>query len=152
MCKHQTKTYILILYSISQYDSSITNDEYKDQFNQLFIYPYAKAIAKSVIVGDCKSDFESGQPHRMQTDDKTCFKTDGLIKLYGLDKLELLLLETSGHFGNKEKSKLNFDHHKGLFRCVAMSKCVADQFEYRNLKKFSKVKVFFLNGAGNNIP
>lgn len=48
-------------------------------------------------------------------DDTNLYKADGLIKLYTFLETEVLLLETSYHFGNKDKTKASFDHHKGLF-------------------------------------
>ncbi|PHZ17125.1 uncharacterized protein RHIMIDRAFT_253084 [Rhizopus microsporus ATCC 52813] len=81
--------------------------------------------------------------------DSSQYKSDGLIKLFGLKNIELLLLETSGYFDNKEKIKLNFDHHKGMFGCLAMLKSIADEFEYASIDKFKRVKVFFLNAAGS---
>ncbi|CAO3699503.1 unnamed protein product [Rhizopus stolonifer] len=82
-------------------------------------------------------------------DDKNCYKTDGLVKLFGLKKLEVLLVETSGYFGNKDKVKLNFDYHKGMFGMLTIHKSIADDYQFASTEKFGKVKVF-LNAAGNN--
>lgn len=80
-------------------------------------------------------------------DDKHQYKSDVLVKLFGLNKLELLLLETSGTFLNKGKNKVKLDHHKGVYRALAMLKCIADDYLYATLKIFAKVKVFFLHAA-----
>lgn len=42
-------------------------------------------------------------------DDKSQYKFGGLIKPFCPKKLELLLLETSGHLSNSDKIKVNFD-------------------------------------------
>jgi hypothetical protein len=49
----------------------------------------------------------------LQVDDKSQYKADGIIKLFKMKEIEVLFLETSGSFGNKDKVKINFDHHKG---------------------------------------
>lgn len=63
-------------------------------------------------------------------DDKNCYKTDGVVELFGLKRLEILLVETSSHFGNKDKVKLNFDHHKGMFGMLAMLKSISDEYQF----------------------
>lgn len=64
----------------------------------------------------------------LYVDDKNQYKSDGLIKLFGLDKLELLLLETSGSFSNKDKNKVKLGHHKGVYGALAMLKCMVDDY------------------------
>ncbi|CAO3666788.1 unnamed protein product [Rhizopus stolonifer] len=125
-----------------------------DGFNQLLIWPYLEIIVMSVQTSDCKSGFESGQPHLncmnsqlkangIHFDEKSFYKSDGLIRVYGIKQLELLVLETSGHFGNTGKVKVNFDHHKGMFGLLAMLKCIVDEFHFAAVEIFCKVKVFF---------
>lgn len=119
-------------------------------------------VAKSVTLLNSKAEFQSGQPRldsmskqlkaiNIFVDERYCYKTDGLIKLFGLKKLELLVLETSGHFNNTDRVKLNFDHHKGIYGMLSMLKCIADDYCFGSVEKLAEVKVFFLNGAGNNI-
>ncbi|KAG2236914.1 hypothetical protein INT48_001983, partial [Thamnidium elegans] len=115
------------------YTSPIDRDQNEDAFNQLFIWPYLAVVAKNITMHNCKAGFQSGQP-RLESmskqlkandifvDDKSCYKTDGLVKIFGLKKLELLVVETSGHFGNIDRVKLKFDHHKGVFGMLAMLK------------------------------
>ena len=114
---------------------------------------FLEVISKSIRTNDCKADFVKGQPilesmtKQLKTlghfvDDKSQYKSDGL------KEIELLLVEVSGCFNNKDKVKLNFDHHKGMFGALAMIKSIADQYEYASVDQFEKVKVFFLNAAG----
>ncbi|ORE08413.1 hypothetical protein BCV72DRAFT_225173 [Rhizopus microsporus var. microsporus] len=152
----------ILLAAFKMYSSHINKYKYEDGFNQLFVWPYVDIIAKSITTSDCKSDFESGQPHlqsmtqqlranNLYIDEKNCYKSDGLIKLYGIKQIELLLLETSGHFGSTCSVKLNFDHHKGMFGLLAMLKSIADEFHFAAIEKFCKVKVFLLHAAGKQL-
>ncbi|KAG2197833.1 hypothetical protein INT47_009714 [Mucor saturninus] len=118
-------------------------------------------LQKSTTIHNCKAGFQSAQP-RLQSmsnqlkangifvDDKSCYKTDGLVKLFESEKLELIVVKTSGHFGNTDRVKLKFDHHKGMFGMLAMLKCMAGKFYLTSVEKFSKVKVF-LAGADEQL-
>jgi hypothetical protein len=81
-------------------------------------------------------------------DEYTLYKADGVISAYDFNKLEVLRLETSGHYGNTDNSKINFDHHKGLLGALSMLKAIADTYEHGSMDTFQKVKVFFTHGAG----
>lgn len=153
-----SNTYYSFLFCSHEAYSSYVEQDTEDGFNQISVYPYAKIIGKS-LKANVKPDFIQGQPilqsmtrqlklSNLYFNDSSQYKSDGLIKLFGLKNIELLLLETSGCFDNKEKIKLNFDHHKGMFGCLAMLKSIADEFEYASIDKFKRVKVFFLNAAG----
>ncbi|KAG2203375.1 hypothetical protein INT47_010073 [Mucor saturninus] len=83
--------------------------------------------------------------------DNHSYLADGIIKLHGLKNIEIVLLETSGCFGSIDKSKIAFDHHKGLFGDLAMLKSIADEFPMATVEAFQKCKVFFVHGAGKNI-
>lgn len=117
-------------------------------------------MARSVKDHKCKADFIHGEAYLdsmtkqlkslgCYINDKFQYKADSLIKLYGIKKLEILLLETSGSLNNTDKVKINFDHHKGTFRSLALLKCIADGFSFASVEKFKKVKVFFVHAAGN---
>ncbi|KAG2235784.1 hypothetical protein INT48_001010 [Thamnidium elegans] len=84
-------------------------------------------------------------------EDNHSYLADGIIKLYGLKNIEILLLETSGCFGSTDKSKIAFDHHKGLFVALAILKSIADEFPMATVEAFQKCKVFFVHSAGENI-
>jgi hypothetical protein len=138
----------------------VDKDANEDAFDQLFLWTYISAIARNVNLHDCKADFVLGQPilESMTTqlkttgayiDDKNQYKSDGIVKLFGIKNLEILVLETSGKFSNRDKTKINFDHHKGMFGSLAMLKCIADAFPFGSVETFCKVKVFFLHAAGN---
>lgn len=78
-------------------------------------------------------------------DDRNMYKADGLIRMY----LEILLLETSHHFGSTDHRKSKFDHHKGLFGSLSVLKTIADEYQYASLQTFKTVKVFFFVRATN---
>jgi hypothetical protein len=77
-------------------------------------------------VHDCKADFKPEEAFLqsmttqlkalgLQNNDKSQYKADGLIKLYGIKDIEVLLLENSGSLNNSDKVKINYDHHKDVF-------------------------------------
>lgn len=130
----------------------------------MFLYPFLKAIGRAVArdVDNTGAQFKTGETYlkamtmqlkamELHKDDKSQYKADGLIILYSIEKLELVLLETSSQFGNTDLSKINYDHHKGLFGCLAMLKTVAEEFYLGSLELFQRIKVFFIHGAGNAI-
>ncbi|KAG0938477.1 hypothetical protein G6F57_006685 [Rhizopus arrhizus] len=140
------------------YEAPIDHDSDEDAFNQLFTWPYLHLIGKSINSHDCKGYFVQGQPflesmsHQLKAtgvsvNEKSQYKTDGMIKLFGLKNLELLSLETSGHFSNSDNVKIKLDHHKGIYGILAMLKCIADKYSFASVEKFSRVKVFFLHAA-----
>jgi len=89
------------------YKSPVDYDANEDAFNQLYTWPYLDLIGNSINTEECKGYFIQGQPilqsmdqqlkaTGVSVDDKSQYKTDGLVKLFNLKNLELLLLETSG--------------------------------------------------------
>ncbi|KAI7898509.1 uncharacterized protein BX663DRAFT_524359, partial [Cokeromyces recurvatus] len=84
-------------------------------------------------------------------DDENQYKSDGLLKLFGLKELELLLLETSDCLINKDRNKTNFDHHKSVFGTLVMLKCIADDYAFGSVVNFTKVKVFFLHAVDSEL-
>ncbi|KAG2201421.1 hypothetical protein INT47_001470 [Mucor saturninus] len=96
-------------------------------FNDLYIYPFLKITANVL----CETREQSGseftvgeEPLKamstqldfagLHQDDAGQYKADGIIALYGIHRLEILLLETSSHFGCTDSSKISFGHHKSL--------------------------------------
>ncbi|CAO3637971.1 unnamed protein product [Mucor hiemalis] len=76
-------------------------------------------------------------------DDASQYKADGIITLYGIHRLEILLLETSSHFGCTDR----FDHHKELFGALSILKTIADTFYFASIEQFGQMKVFFTHAA-----
>jgi hypothetical protein len=60
--------------------------------------------------------------------DSCSYLVGGMIKLYGLENLGVILLETSLHFDSTDKLKRCFTHHKILFGGLAMLKSIAKGF------------------------
>lgn len=77
-------------------------------------------------------------------------KAGGIIILYGIHRLEILLLETTSHFGCTDRSKISFEHHKGLFGALSMLKTISDTFCFASVEQFGQMKVFFLHAAEKN--
>ncbi|KAI8090452.1 hypothetical protein BDF21DRAFT_449543 [Thamnidium elegans] len=125
------------------YTSPFADDNDEDTFSQLYIWPFMTIVATCVYFsttctasGKGKIGFKTGQPQleSMSTqlkavgiivDDKSCYRTDGLLSFYGTRRIEMLLLEMSGQFGNSDQTKIKFDHHKAMFGLLAMMKIVA---------------------------
>lgn len=84
----------------------------------------------------------------IESDESTLYKADGIISLYDFNRVEVLLLETSGHFGSTDNPKSSFNHHKGLFGSLSMLKAVADNYLFETLETFKNLKVFFIHAAG----
>ncbi|ORE00725.1 hypothetical protein BCV72DRAFT_339885 [Rhizopus microsporus var. microsporus] len=66
----------------------------------------------------------------LYNDNSSQYKTEGLLKLFGLKNMELLLSEASGYFGNDDKSLVN-------------------EFDYALIGQFKKAKIFFLDAAAS---
>lgn len=119
----------------------------------MLIYPFLEAIATYLkdSIAWTEAGFRRGeaQLQAMNKQLKTLplydgeshiYLVDGILKLYGMNDIELFLLETSGPFANTEKPKIAFDHHKGLFGALAMLKTVADMFPLAIIDAFKKSK------------
>lgn len=81
-------------------------------------------------------------------DGANLYLADGIMKLYSLGELEVLLLETSNHFGSQDKAKASFDHRKDLFDDLSMLKTIADEFHLGTIETCFKLKMFFVHAAG----
>lgn len=159
------KNLIIICYnSYNLYKTKQNIYEFESIFNDLYIYPYLKITANALFITREKSqpEFTVGEISLkamstqldsvgLNRDDAGQYKADGVIKLYGIHCLEILLLETSFHFGCTDRSKVSFDHHKGLFGALSMLKTIADTFYFASIKQFGQMKVFFVHAAGTNI-
>jgi hypothetical protein len=126
-------------------------------FNDMLAFPFLKSVAKAVAenVKNSDEEFKMGEAPlkamMKQLDDKdesTLYKADGIVKLYGMKGLEVLILETSSHFGSNDNAKSCFDHHKGLFGALSMIKTIADENYLGSIETFAKVKVIFVHASG----
>lgn len=109
-------------------------------FNDILIYPFLKAVCVASDAG--VPQFKVGETQlramskkktnesEIESDESTLYKADDIISLYGFNRVEVLLLETSGHFGSSDNSKNSFDHHKGLFGSLSMLKAIAYTYSF----------------------
>ena len=130
--ENEDENKFLILENLFQaiYDSHTT---YKDIYdgentsNSLFLFPFLKAVATAISteLDSTKTDFcdhyvcleaMSTQLKSLNVivNDRTKYKADSLIRMYGFKRLETLLLETLSYFGSTDQPKSKFDHHKGF--------------------------------------
>ncbi|ORY97066.1 hypothetical protein BCR42DRAFT_430472 [Absidia repens] len=130
-------------------------------FNYIFVYPFLRAVAAAINEDMC--DFVPGETYLKamtkqlesvgkHLDDRFQYKADGVFRLFNDRKqLEIMLLETSNAFECRDKGKISFDHHKGVFGTVAMLKTIADYYSYATTDQFAKIKVFFIQAAGDQL-
>ncbi|CAO3704074.1 unnamed protein product [Rhizopus stolonifer] len=141
------------------YSSKQNLEKDEATFNDMLIYPFLKAVANAVTnIKSCGTEFRVGETllesmtkQLKGNDDSTLYYADGMITLYGMEELEVLLLETSSFFGSKKNNKRCFDHHKGLFGSLSMIKTVADEYYLGSIEDFSKIKIIFVQAAGRTI-
>ncbi|KAL7325886.1 hypothetical protein PS15p_208310 [Mucor circinelloides] len=146
------------------YLSQIDFNSSEDAYNQLFIWPHLISMTRSIAASNtqAKSEFLTGQPilHSMTKqmkavglyiDDKNVYKSDGVVLLFGLKQQEILLLETSGSFTNLDKTKTNFDNHKGVYGLLSMIKCIADDYRFGSVDTFMKIKAYFIHAADERL-
>ncbi|KAG1144359.1 hypothetical protein G6F37_007464 [Rhizopus arrhizus] len=141
--------------------STIQNiEDGEAMFNDILLYPFLKAVCVASNAG--VPQFKVGETQlramskktnesEIESDESTLYKADGIISLYSFNRLEVLLLETSGHFDSSDNSKSSFDHHKGLFGALSMIKAIADNYSFGSLETFKNVKVFFVHAAGKTV-
>ncbi|KAI7903431.1 uncharacterized protein BX663DRAFT_485586 [Cokeromyces recurvatus] len=55
--------------------------------------------------------------------------------------------KADGPLNNKVKSKINYDHHKGVYGSLAMLKTVADIICFASIEYFKAFKVYFLHAG-----
>lgn len=86
----------------------------------MLIYPFVKDVSKAASedVKVSKTDIKVGKAPlkamMKQLDNKeetTIYKTEGLVKSFGLKELEMLLLEPPSSFHSTYNPKISFDHH-----------------------------------------
>lgn len=142
------------------YNSVQNLEDGEAMFNDMLLFPFLKAVSEASAtgapqfkVGETRLKAMAKRSNELVTenDDAAVYMADGIISLYELDKLEVLLLETSGHYNNKDASKISFDHHKGLFSTLSMIKAIAEKYSFGSVEAFKKVKVFFLHTAGKTV-
>ncbi|KAI8363934.1 hypothetical protein BD560DRAFT_473605 [Blakeslea trispora] len=84
-------------------------------------------------------------------DGRFCYNADGVIRLQDFHDIEVCVVEVSGVFKNTDITKINFDHHKGMFAVLSMLKTIADELKYASLDVFQTVKIFFVHAVGKLI-
>jgi hypothetical protein len=81
-------------------------------------------------------------------DKRKVYLADGVIRLNDLYDLEVLLLETSSSFQNKDERKISFDNVKGMFALLAMMNSAAEKFNNASVELFKKLKLYLVQASG----
>lgn len=74
------------------------------------------------------------------------YNADGILRLN--DNIEVLLLETSGPFGNNDKPREAFDHVKGAFGLQCMFRKILSKYHYSDVDIMKKLQVFLVHAQG----
>ncbi|ORE21199.1 hypothetical protein BCV71DRAFT_241776 [Rhizopus microsporus] len=119
---------VILRSSHSLYSTIQAIEDGEAMFNDILIYPFLKAVCVASDAG--VPQFKVGETQLRAIDESTLYKADDIISLYGFNRVEVLLLETSGHFGSSDNSKNSFDHHKGLFGSLSMLKAIAYTYSF----------------------
>ena len=130
-------------------------------FNNSLLFPYISATASFLQYDPTQLTpfFVPGEESLQATseqlmigskkyDNRKTYHADGIIRLHDLYDLEVLLLETSVCFENKDEKKISFDNVKGMFALLAMIKFVADRFSYAFVELFQKLKLYYIQASG----
>ncbi|KAF7722075.1 hypothetical protein EC973_003724 [Apophysomyces ossiformis] len=124
-------------------------------FNANLIWPCLNACVKFVkehhnkncdpyfVPGEESSNAVTTQLQRIgaKYDDRYKYNADGVIRLRGLLETEIMIVETSGSFDKRDKTKISFDLHKGMFGLLSMLKTIADKYEYASIESFKELKM-----------
>lgn len=89
--------WLYFFYRYKMYKVPINHESSEDGFNQLFVWPFLDLIGSNTNVEDCQGYFMRGEPFLesmsrqlratgISVDEKSQYKSDGLIKLFGLKK------------------------------------------------------------------
>lgn len=86
-----------------------------------------------------------------KTDAERDYLADAIIKFLDHDELEIILLETSGPYANKNNTKISFDNHKAMFGLLAMLRQVALTYPYADIDELYGLKLYFVQASGTSI-
>lgn len=73
------------------------------------------------------------------------------MKLFEYNELEVLLLETSGCYGNTNVTKIDFDNHKAMNGMLAMLEDNATLYQFASIEHFYDLKVYFMQAANKSL-
>lgn len=116
-------------------------------FNHQAIWPLLAALAASMdnalfIPGETTLRAINGHPIDTEAG---CYKADGVVTIK--DGFELLILETSGCYGNTDKPRHGFDHIKGAFGARMMLRAIIMKFYYGG-DEVHDLCVYFVHARG----
>lgn len=148
--------------SLALYKRKVKLTHSEAVFNDFLVEPFLKVVSYSISEEKyawLDVGFFPGEEHLLSMtrqlkqkgqfkDGRFCYNADGVIRLQDFHDIEVCVAEVSGVFKNTDMTKVNFDHHKGMFAVLSMLKTVADELKYASLDIFQTVKIFFVHAAG----
>ncbi|CDH50755.1 predicted protein [Lichtheimia corymbifera JMRC:FSU:9682] len=122
--------HILTQYSLHVFSNVDAMKASETGFNHQAIWPLLAALAASMdnalfIPGETTLRAINGHPIDTEAG---CYKADGVVTIK--DGFELLILETSGCYGNTDKPRHGSDHIKGAFGARMMLRAIIMKFYY----------------------
>ncbi|KAG0166937.1 hypothetical protein DFQ28_001040 [Apophysomyces sp. BC1034] len=111
------------------------------------LWPMTRLAANCVEGLDC--NFKVGETLLKAMDASTKYNADGTVYIKQ-SNIELLLLEASGPYGTKDRSRHVFDHVKAAFGCYSMVKAILEKYKHADPELMEEVRVFFLHASGKD--
>ncbi|RUP50692.1 hypothetical protein BC936DRAFT_138079 [Jimgerdemannia flammicorona] len=87
---------------------------------------------------------------RLQKQNEQQHKADGVIYI-NESNIELMFLETTGHYRLVDRPRKGWDHVKGMHGCLAMLGRIARLFAHGSVDEYMNIKVMFLHAHDNEL-
>lgn len=109
------------------------------------LWPMTRMAANSVDGLDY--DFKVGETLLKAMDGPKKYNADGTVYLKQAG-IEILILEASGPYGTRDRSRHVFDHVKAAFGCFSMLKAILKRYPNADPSLLEEVRVLFLHASG----
>ncbi|ORZ07336.1 hypothetical protein BCR42DRAFT_152556 [Absidia repens] len=114
------------------------------------IWPLLNQVVNQIQYAYCR--FLVGETKLNSTNDLATYLADGTVYIQD-SNLEILLLEASGAYGNRDITRNAYDHVKGAFGLYTMIKAILLKYPCADPTLLNKTSVLFLHASSrdNNI-
>lgn len=79
------------------------------------------------------------------------FNVDRSLRVQNIDSVEILILETTGAYGYRNRTRAGYDHVKGVFNSLAMLRRLVKSYHRARISASSKIRLYFLHEKGIRI-
>ncbi|KAG0181175.1 hypothetical protein DFQ29_009135 [Apophysomyces sp. BC1021] len=127
--------------------------KYESTFNHKIVWPCLEAVVQyfSETTTSATIEFDTGEvalQSMSSRDEFTRYIADGIVLI---NDFEIVVLETSGAYGNDKRSRHGFDHIKGAFGAMAMFHAVAKRYYGAKVETLCNLEVFFVHARGMSL-